>query len=236
MSDRSSLASRCKRVRWHCASGRSCGANGPNLGSDHFTSVRVPCQSVVRVQRFATSWGPIRLRPRLAYWGWEGCSPAFQIFGFLGVRLFGVRGGGPAWPRSLAASAGSIRIRNTKIRMHDPGQDRGRHAENPGLEVHNRNSGIVGTLLIDAELTARFMAFRPEAGRRLPSGNPRDFRRGQPSASNLRHAQAPFDALQGRREERDGLRVRRHRRQSPGSAGPAHQGLGATDQVPTRRR
>ena len=49
-----------------------------------------------------------------------------------------------------------------------------------------------------------------------------------------RDAQAPCAALQGRREERNRLRMRRHRRRSPGGAGPAHQGLGAADQDPPR--
>ena len=52
---------------------------------------------------------------------------------------WGLRGGGPAWPRRGAASALRGRIRNAEIRIHASGFARGASNPKPSLDIPDRN-------------------------------------------------------------------------------------------------
>ena len=60
---------------------------------------------------------------------------------------WGLRGGGPAWPRRGAASALRGRIRNAEIRIHASGFARGASNPKPSLDIPDRNCRTIGTLL-----------------------------------------------------------------------------------------
>ena len=64
---------------------------------------------------------------------------------------WGLRGGGPAWPRRGAASALRGRIRNAENRIHASGFARGASNPKPSLDIPDRNCRTNGTLLAAPE-------------------------------------------------------------------------------------
>ena len=74
---------------------------------------------------------------------------------------WGLRGGGPAWPRRGTASALRGRIRNAEIRIHASGFARGASNPKPSLDIPDRNCRTIGTLL-SAQGRIRALDYAPE--------------------------------------------------------------------------